>query len=92
MDSCFHGPLEVNLALSLDVYRRPSKVSEDMYINLKFAVSGDSNLECIIKYQYKSVLSISLYLNVNSGVNPTRMSIFESQSSLSLSVSLNISL
>ena len=45
-----------------------------MYLDLKFAVSGDPNLECIRKYQYQSSLSISLYLNISPRVNldPTR--------------------
>ena len=42
-----------------------------MDLDLKLAVSGDPNLECIRKYQYQSSLSISLYLNINTGMNPS---------------------
>ena len=57
---------------SLDMNTRPRKVSVDIYIDLKFAVSGDPNLECIRQYQYQSSLSISLYLNINyTGMNPS---------------------
>ena len=42
-----------------------------MDLNLKLAVLGDPNLECIRKYQYQSSLSISLYLNINTRMNPS---------------------
>ena len=42
-----------------------------MDLDLKLAVSGDPNLECIRKYQYQSSLSISLYLNINTRMNPS---------------------
>ena len=42
-----------------------------MYLDLKFAVSGYPNLECIRQYQYQSSLSISLYLNINTRMNPS---------------------
>ena len=42
-----------------------------MDLDLKLAVLGDPNLECLRKYQYQSSLSISLYLNINTGMNPS---------------------
>ena len=55
----------------IDMNTRPRKVSVDMYLDLKFAVSGDPNLECIRQYQYQSSISINIYLNINPGVNPS---------------------
>ena len=45
--------------------------SDHMDLDLKLAVSGDPNVECIRKYQYQSSLSISLYLDINTIMNPS---------------------